>query len=289
MSLSLTNSTIIPLLDGTTFTGSAYDNILDFVEINISIKCDTGYDLTYIYSQDKLSIDYQTTQSISAQADTQFYKITVKDRYFKLQIDATDGDMSVLNVQTIYKTSTTYTVSNGPSSNVVITNPLNLDGSVFVGGSFDISGQTVDISGQTVLVSGTVSVDLSGSSFTEENLNVNVVNTIDTDVYGLLNNQRQSAQVWTGIQVAQNEVSSSINPASTSYCNTTLSCYGSSTEAAVIAIQFSNDDTTFYTTQYQYTLSAGDFGFSIPCSASAIRLKLLSSTTSTLVAFIDVC
>jgi hypothetical protein len=369
MSLSLNNSTIVPLLNEDFFVGQQYDNILDFVEINISVKCDTGYDLTYIYSQDKLTVDYQTTQSISAQADTQFYKLTVKDRYFKLRIDATDGDMTVLNVQTIYKTSTTYTVSSGPSANVVITNPLNMDGSVFVGGSFDISGQTVDISGQTVLVdisgqtvdisgqtvlvdisgqtvdisgqtvvvdisgqsvvvsgtvstdisgqtvdisgqsvvvSGTVSTDISGQSVVVSGTvstdisgqtvivdisgqSVNIGNTVTTDVYGLLNNQRQTAQVWTGVQVAQNETSSSINPASASYCNTTLSCYGSSTESAVIAIQFSNDNTTFYTTQYQYTLSAGDFGFSIPCSAYSIRLKLLSPTTTTLIAFIDIC
>jgi len=121
------------------------------------------------------------------------------------------------------------------------------------------------------------------------NLLVNVANTVDTDTFQLLNNQRQTAQVWEGVQVAQNETSSSINPASVSYCNTTLSCYGSSTEDAVIAVQFSNDTTTFYTTQYQYTLTAGDFGFSIPCSAYSIRLKLLSATTSTLIAFIDIC
>ena len=283
MSLSLNNSTIVPLLEDDFFLGQQYDNILDFVEINISIKCDTGYDLTYIYSQDKLTVDYQTTQSISAQADTQFYKLTVKDRYFKLRIDATDGDMTVLNVQTIYKTSTTYTVSSGPSANVVITNPLNMDGSVFVGGSFDISGQTVivDISGQVVDISGQV-VDISGQS-------VNIGNTVDTDVFSLLNNQRVSDQVWNGVQVAQNETSSAITPGTSTYCYTVLSCYGSSTEDAVIAVQFSNDATTFYTSQYTYTLSAGDFGFSIPCSAVSIRLKLLSPTTTTLNAFINIC
>ena len=397
MSLSLNNSTIVPLLEDEFFLGQQYDNILDFAEINISIKCDTGYDLTYIYSQDKLTVDYQTTQSISSQADTQFYKLTVKDRYFKLRIDATDGDMTVLNVQTIYKTSTTFDVSSGPSANVVITNPLNQDGSVFVGGSFDISGQVVDISGQTVLVdisgqtvdisgqtvdisgqtvlvdisgqsvvvsgtvstdisgqsvvvSGTVSTDISGQSVVVSGTvstdisgqtvdisgqsvvvsgtvstdisgqtvdisgqsvvvsgtvstdisgqtvivdisgqSVNIGNTVSTDTFSLLNNQRVSGQVWDGVQVAQNETSSAITPSLSSYCNTVLSCYGSSTEDAVIAVEFSNDTTTFYTTQYQYTLSAGDFGFSIPCSASSIRLKLLSATTTTLIAYINIC
>ena len=123
MSLSLNNSTIIPLTSGSIFLGAQYDNILDFSEINVSIKCDVGYTLTYIYSQDKLVIDYQTSQVISAQADTQFYKPPINDRYFKLKIEATDGDMSVLNVQTIYKSSTTYT-SGGAASNVNIVSPL---------------------------------------------------------------------------------------------------------------------------------------------------------------------
>jgi hypothetical protein len=156
----------------------------------------------------------------------------------------------------------------------------------------DSSGNQIITDGShnlLVNVANVPTVSVSGNVYDGDNLLVNVANTVTTDVYSLLNNQRQTAQVWAGIQVAQNETSSSINPASASYCNTTLSCYGSSTEDAVIAVQFSNDNTTFYTTQYQYTLTAGDFGFSIPCSAYSIRLKLLSATTSTLIAFIDIC
>ena len=173
MSLSLNNSTIVPLLSGNTFSGQQYDNILDFAEINISIKCDTGYDLTYIYSQDKLSIDYQTTQSISAQIETQFYKIPVNDRYFKLKIDATDGNMSVLNVQTIYKSNITFNNSgSGPTSNVIITSPLTGSGAVSVGGSVLISNtsldvtvsnfpatQDVNITNASVAVSGSIDVN----------------------------------------------------------------------------------------------------------------------------------
>ena len=170
MSLSLNNSTIVPLQSGDTFTGANYDNILDFAEIDISIKCDTGYTLTYLYSQDKLNVDYQTSQIITAQLTTQFYKIPVNDRYFKLKIEATDGNMSVLNVQTIYKSSTTYVSGgSGPSSNVSIVGPLNGDGSVKVGGSLTLGGsvavsnfpatQDVNITNSSVAVSGSVSVD----------------------------------------------------------------------------------------------------------------------------------
>ena len=170
MSLSLNNSTIVPLLADDSFIGQNYDNILDFAEIDISIKCDTGYTLTYIYSQDKLNIDYQTSQAITAQLTTQFYKIPVNDRYFKLRIDATDGDMSVLNVQTIYKSSTTFNNSGtGPTSNVAITSPLNGDGSVKVGGSLTLGGsvsvdnfpatQDVNITNTDIPISGSVAVN----------------------------------------------------------------------------------------------------------------------------------
>ena len=277
MSLSIVNSTNVPLLDDDVFLGSAYDNILDFAQITISIKCDTGYVLTYIYSQNKVDIDYQTSQTITAEADTQFYNVAVKDRYFKLQITANDGDMSVLNVQTIYKTSTTYAVSSGPSSNVTIVSPVNASGyvqtvitnTVDVSGSVttDISGQTVDISGQSVIVSST---DIS-------------------TIASALNNQRISANVWNNASVVQNGVSNAISPGSTTYNNTTMSCYGTSSQDAVIAVQFSNNDSTYYTTQYQYTLTAGSFGFSIACSAYHIRLILLSPTTSTITAYINIC
>ena len=55
MSLSIYNSTIVPLQNSQSFIGTNYDNILDFSEINISITCNTGYQLNYYFSQDKIS------------------------------------------------------------------------------------------------------------------------------------------------------------------------------------------------------------------------------------------
>jgi len=316
MSLSILNSTNVPLSEDEVFTGSNYDNILDFAQITISIKCDTGYVLTYIYSQNKVDIDYQTSQTITVQADTQFYNVTVKDRYFKLQITANDGDMTVLNVQTIYKTSTTYAVSSGPGSNVTIIDPVDVNGyvqvtvpdGVVVSGSVttDISGQTVDISGQTVDISGqtvvvdisgqtvdisgqTVVVDISGQKVDISGQTVVVSSTDITSIANALSNQRITSTVWNNISVVQNGQSNIISPGTSTYCNTTLSCYGTSSQDATIAVQFSNNGITFYTTQYQYTLTAGNFGFSIPCSAYHIRLILLSAVTSTITAYIDIC
>ena len=178
MSLSLNNSTIVPLLSGEIFLGKEYDNILDFAEIDIAIKCDVGYTLTYIYSQDKLSIDYSTNQTVSAHVNTQFYKLPVNDRYFKLKIEATDGDMSVLNVQTIYKSVPTFNNSGaGPTSNVAITAPLNGDGSVFVGGSLTLGGSVdANITNTSLDVNVLNPVNSVDANITNASLNVDVGN-----------------------------------------------------------------------------------------------------------------
>lgn len=289
MSLSLNNSTIVPLLSDETFTGSLYDNILDFAEINIAIKCDTGYDLTYIYSQDKLSIDYQTTQSITAQVNTQFYKIPVNDRYFKLKIKATDGDMNVLNVQTIYKSNITFNNSgSGPTSNVSITSPL-IGGAVSVIGSVDVGNFPKDINGNLKVsvqntpldVSGTV--DISGQTIVVSNLPASypVTNSDITNIYDVINS-RGSSTLWFGSPTGSNGVSLVVNLSSKNIKN--ISFMGYISGDTVLTVQFSNDNTTFYDSQYSYTLStAGDVGFNLACCPNYLRLKSSNDRTATII------
>lgn len=289
MSLSLNNSTIVPLLSDETFTGSLYDNILDFAEINIAINCDTGYDLTYIYSQDKLSIDYQTTQSITAQVNTQFYKIPVNDRYFKLKIKATDGDMNVLNVQTIYKSNITFNNSgSGPTSNVSITSPL-IGGAVSVIGSVDVGNFPKDINGNLKVsvqntpldVSGTV--DISGQTIVVSNLPASypVTNSDITNIYDVINS-RGSSTLWFGSPTGSNGVSLVVNLSSKNIKN--ISFMGYISGDTVLTVQFSNDNTTFYDSQYSYTLStAGDVGFNLACCPNYLRLKSSNDRTATII------
>lgn len=142
MSLSINNSTIIPLLANATFTGALYDNILDFAEILISIKCDTAYTLEYIYSQDKINVDFMITQEIPVSGTTQLYKAEVSDRYFKLQILADNVDMTVLNVQTIYKTATTYMASASGEGPTGATGPQGEQGEQGEQGDIGPTGDT---------------------------------------------------------------------------------------------------------------------------------------------------
>ena len=348
------NSSTVPILEGESFIGR-YSSCLNFALIEISVNCDSTYDLSLVFSPDGVSDEFtQTYSNDIVSADTLFYRFEPKMRYYKVVLFNKDNiNQTSLSLQCLLKSTNIY--QQDSVGLVTIAGPLNQNGSVFVGGSFDISGQVVDISGQVVDISGQVVdisgqvvdisgqvvdisgqvvdisgqvvdisgqtvlvdisgqvvdisgqvvdisgqvvdisgqvVDISGQTVVVDISGQSVVvsGSVSTDVFSLLNNQRLTAHVWQGVQVAQNETSSAITPSLSSYCNTVLSCYGSSTEDAVIAVQFSNDATTFYTTQYQYTLSAGDFGFSIPFSASSIRLKLLSATTTTLIAFIDIC
>lgn len=279
---SLNNQSNVPLRGNGIYIGS-WDDILQYQNIQINLKASQNCQIIYYESNDKVLIN---TTNYNYVADSVYFNsINSTSRYVYFTVrNTTSVDQVSFNFSVIYKQSPTSNSVVGSDVNII--SPVNGSGNVLVdisGQTVDISGQSVDISGQTVDISGqTVIVDISGQT-------VLVTNTVNTDVYGLLNNQRLSSQVWAGVSVAQNETSSAITPSLSSYCNTVLSCYGSSTESAVIAVQFSNDTTTFYTTQYQYTLSAGDFGFSIPCSALCIRLKLLSATTSTIVAFIDIC
>lgn len=318
MSLSLNNSTIVPLLSGEVFLGKEYDNILDFAEINIGIKCDVGYDLTYIYSQDKLTIDYQTTQSITAQVDTQFYKVSVNNRYFKLKIEATDGDMSVLNVQTIYKSSTTFNNSGaGPTSNVDITGPLNGDGSVRVGGSLTLGGSidanitnaSLDVAVSnfpaTQPVSGSVDVNnfptTQDVNITNTSLDVTVSNfpttqdvsdadthtkldTINTNLINTYNilNTKGTATLFNNVSTGVNGFSAAVDLSNKKIFNITF--MGKSSGATLLTVQFSSDGVTYFDSQYSYNFTgAGSFGYNINGCPNYLRMKSSNDVIATVI------
>ena len=233
MSLSIVNSSIVPLTSGQTFLPSTYDNILDFAEINISIKCDVGFEMTYIYSQDKINVDHTVVNTVSASVDTHFFRVPVKDRYFKVSILATQT-MDVFNMQTIYKSNIIYTPSSGSGADVNITNPY-LD--------VHLTQQTVGLA--------------LDSSLTTIN------NTLST---------KGNAVLFATPSCGVNGLSSIVNMSNKNISNVSL--YGNVNNATVLTIQFSNDGTTFYDTQYTYNITAAsDWGFSMLCSPYYFRLK----------------
>jgi hypothetical protein len=222
---------------------------------------------------------------------------------------AVSGSVNVDNFPASQVISGSVNVDNFPASQVISgsVNVDNFPASQVISGSVNvdnfpasqvISGSVnVDNFPASQVISGSVNVDnFPASQVISGSVNVDnfpasqeITNSDISTIANSLNNQRISVPAWNNVSVAQNGVSSAISPGTSTYCNTTLSCYGTSSQNAVIGVQFSNNGSTFYTTQYQYTLTAGDFGFSIACSAYHIRLILLSATTSTITAYIDVC
>lgn len=115
------------------------------------------------------------------------------------------------------------------------------------------------------------------------------VETNTANVSSALLNQRQSVLAWDESAVEQNGVSEYINPAGSSYTNTALSVYGNTSGSCTLCVQFANDTSTFYSSQYTYTVN-GNFGFCIAgCSACSVRLIMTSATTTTITAFLNTC
>lgn len=152
------NSTNIPLNAGEVFEGS-YSSTLNYSTIEVSVKCDTFYSISIIYSPDSNNDEYVEMQEIEEVfPNTFFYKFEPKMRYFKIRIENIDTeDQQLLSVNCIQKSSFVYSVTDVGNS-VSIANPLNLDGSVRVGGDLNLAG----------------SVD---ANITNEEINVNVTNS----------------------------------------------------------------------------------------------------------------
>lgn len=261
MSLSIYNSTIIPLGSGETFLGSVYDNILDFAEIDISILCDTGYTLTYIYSQDKVNVNFTSEHVIPMSATTTFLKIPVLDRYFKLKIKATDGTMSFLNVQTIYKTVITFS-GQGVGVDVNVTN-------AFIPAS-QYGTWTVDVA----TLPGTIDVAITSQS---------AGLALDSSLTAINNTlYSQSGNIlWNSESVLAGGHSTYAIPNGGSTTKGITVFGNTDTSNTIITLQCSNDGTAFFDTQYTYTQPlAGDFGYALTLPFNYVRLKSVNAINS---------
>jgi hypothetical protein len=264
MSISIYNSTTIPLLAGESFEGLIYDNILEFAEINISVNCDVGYTIFYIYSQNKINYDFIQTETIAASAQTTFIRRQVLNRYFKIRIEATDGDMTSLNVQTIYKPTISYQVGSGVSSDV---NVLNFPSVQPVSGTVSISNSSIN----TKITDQTAGLSLDST--------LQSINEGQKTVGG--------GKVWDLANVVLNGVSSTIT-GNLVYGSNYLSIYGYSDTTSTITIQLSNDNINFYKTQYTYNLSvAGDFGFSVQMPFKYMRLINTGQNINSIIAYVN--
>jgi hypothetical protein len=238
------NSSIIPLDSESLFIGS-FSSCLNFAVIDVSVKCDSSYNLKINYSHDGVTEDYSEVYDVSGIiSDTTFYRFDPKMRYYRIKLTNTDSvSQTVLILQTLLKSTNTYVVTPS-SSDVNIVSPLNLDGSVKIGGEVDVSGNVYDGSSLKVVQAG---------SF-------------------------QTTTVWNNEATSPGDVS---QPVGGVYPVSNITVYGYSSSNAVIALQFAIDnESAYYTSQYLYTISgAGDFGFALAgCCAPVVRLVVISGS-----------
>jgi hypothetical protein len=97
----------------------------------------------------------------------------------------------------------------------------------------------------------------------------------------VIDKQRFSQVLWDAATVVAGGSSNVANLTNSKF--TTITIYGTVDIPCTLTIQFSQDNTAFYNSQYSFTVTSvggADFGASIACSASYVRLKRTDSGVS---------
>lgn len=127
-------------------------------------------------------------------------------------------------------------------------------------------------------------VDLSGNLHTkDENSNKLLI-----DIYNVLKNQGQgsnstkgSFNFWNGNTITAIDGSNNVSPICDLSSNSIkqLTIFGTIEGRNTIVVQFSNNGTDFFDSQYNYNISrGGDYGFNITATPNYIRLRTLNTT-----------
>ena len=301
MSQSLNNNSNTPLRANAIYIGS-WDDILQFQNIQINLNANTNCEITYYTSNNKVLIE-STTFNYTANSNY-FNSINSTSRYVYFTIrNTTNVNQTNFNFSVIYKDFPEFTANIGSNVNATITSPLNLDGSVFVGGNLALTGSvdaniintSLDVavsnfpSTQDVNVTNQItSIDVNNFPTTQD---VNITNASldvnDTDTHTKLDSiqtqleksNKGTSTLWSNNLTGVNGVSLILNLSNVNQSNLTI--FGSVDGATNLIVQFSNDGTNFYDSQYSYVQSAsGNWGFNITACPLYMRLKSTSSVTA---------
>lgn len=140
-----------------------------------------------------------------------------------------------------------------------------------------------------------VSDSLTHTKLDTVNSNLNTINTSITNTNNILNDdvlpllqesQKSNSTLWNNVASGINGVSSSVNLSQKQQSNLTF--YGVLSGATTLTLQFSNDNITYYDSQYSYnSVAGGDFGFNVQASPMYCRLK--STNNITITAYLCFC
>lgn len=254
---SVNNKTFTALQAGRAYIGT-YDKVDGYSSAVLSIISDQQCLITVYQSQNR-TLEYATqyTYTTTGIQFTTTISLTAPYVYFVVRNEGGDAQ-TYLSFTVIYKTAYP-TVGGGVGSNVNI---------------FDSTGAEIlaDSSNLRVKLQA-----VDGTLIQSGGLKTYVVNPFTPAV------QRTTVESWTNQSINTGDTSSLLDVRAIS--STNLSVYGTSSDAGTIGVQFSDDGTTFYSTQYLTSTVNGDFGFSCPMSAPYARL-LWTGDSTTITAFI---
>jgi hypothetical protein len=244
------NSSNLNITNGSTFEGR-FEDVSNYGSINISLNTDVKFILTLFWSSNGISTDSQEaiTQSTTP-TGTLYYQRDCKAKFFRLVLLNDDTITSErLFLQTIYKS-----FAINPSSGTVTVSNLPKDGD----GNLKVAVQNTSLA---------------------------VTNADLTNIYNVVNS-RGSGVLWSGSATGAGGVSLAVDLSNKNIKNITFmgNCNGST----LLTVQFSSDGTTYYDSQYAFTLSAsGDVGFSLACCPNYTRVKSSNNVTASL--YINYC
>ena len=278
---SLNNQSTTPLRASAIFIG-LWDDILQYQNIQLNLKTDTNCQITYYESNDKVSIQ-STTFNYTANSNY-FNSINSSSRYVYFTVRNTSAsNQTIFNFSVLYRYSPEFTANIGSNVDARITSPLNLDGSVFVGGNLALSGSVdANITNASLDVNVTNPVTSVDANITNTSLDVSDGDThtkLDTIQTQLEKSNKGTSTLWSNSLTGVNGVSLIANLSNVNQSNLTI--FGSVDGATNLVVQFSNDGTNFYDSQYSYVQSAsGNWGFNITACPLYLRLKSTNSVTA---------
>lgn len=107
-----------------------------------------------------------------------------------------------------------------------------------------------------------------------------VTNSDITNIYNIVNS-RGSGTLWSSSSTGVNGLSLVVNLSNKNIKNLTF--MGNCNGPTVLTVQFSNDNSSWFDSQYSYTLSAsGDVGFNLSCCPNYVRVKSSADVTASL-------
>jgi hypothetical protein len=232
-SIRSTNNFTLTPLQANRIYIGTWDNVLQYLTAQVTCTASTNCEITSYQSIDKLT-QVENTYQVTA-GSTFSLNLQLQYQYLYFTVRNLGVNQTQLNFDVIYR-------------------------SVVVGSGV---GSDVNISA----TNGNAIVSTSGKLQVQDSIAEASLISIDAK----LTTSRGAQILWATASTGAGGFSASADLSGKSVLNLTF--YGNSNLATVFTVQFSNNGTTWYSSQYTYTLtSAGDWGFSIPASPFYVRL-----------------